>query len=71
LQRYFLFKVNTVYDNDTSSYLGICGPFDKKNSEINEDAARVQVFYDEGYNPASVEKFFQQFINPESEKTVD
>jgi hypothetical protein len=69
LQRYFLFKVNTVYDGDAFSYLGICGPFEnKKNTEINEDAVRVEVFYDEEYNPASIEKFFQQFINPEPEK---
>jgi uncharacterized protein YbaP (TraB family) len=63
LQRYYLFKLNTVYEDETTSHLAICGPFDlnKKNVGMNEDID-VHVFYDEEYNPEATEKLFQQFF---------
>ena len=68
-KRYYLFKLNSVYDTETSSHLAICGPFDmdKKKFEINDDNLQVNVFYDEEYNPESTERLFQQFLNPPSE----
>jgi hypothetical protein len=68
LQRYFLFKVNSVYEDETTSHLAICGPFNMnaKNVDVNENELQVNVFYDEEYDSSSTEKLFQEFIKPPS-----
>jgi uncharacterized protein YbaP (TraB family) len=72
-QRYYFFKVSMVFENETFSYPGICGPFDinKKSEIINENAIDLDITYDEEYSAASAEKLFQKFTRPEPEKTAD
>lgn len=56
--------VQTTYEEETASYLAICGPFDvnKLNPELIKDKDGVLVFYDEKYEAANNNRLFKKFI---------
>ena len=63
-QRYFLFKMQTTYEEETTSYLAVCGPFEfnKLNPELIKDKEGIKVFYNEKYEAANNNKLFKKFI---------
>lgn len=61
--RYFLFKATINNDSSKETHLAICGPFDFDKSKvlINSDDEKEEIFYDEPYDPASIDKLFKTY----------
>ena len=62
--RYFLFKATIDNGDSKETHLAICGPFDFDKSKvlINGDDEKEEIFYDEPYNPASIDKLFKTYL---------
>ena len=62
--RYFLFKATIDNGDSKETHLAICGPFDFDKSKvlINSDDEKEEMFYDEPYNPASIDKLFKTYL---------
>jgi uncharacterized protein YbaP (TraB family) len=73
LKRYYLFKVNLSYGEEKISHLGICGPFDadKNKVEANDDELQVNIFYDDKFSSATVEKLFREYMKNETEGAAE
>ncbi len=62
--RYYLFKMTTVYDEETTSNLAVCGPFDmnKSKPEVKKEYGDMKIFYEEKFDPKTTNKLFENYI---------
>ncbi|MEP7163967.1 MAG: TraB/GumN family protein [Ferruginibacter sp.] len=69
--RYYIFKYTSVYEEETNSYLAICGPFDmnKEKPELKNETDGIKVFFDEAYEAKKVDSNFDLFMK-EKENNV-
>lgn len=67
-KRYFLYKLNVKEEDKRVAYLAVCGAFDlnRNNIDVSEYDLQVNVFYDETYNPSSIEKLFREFLKSQT-----
>jgi uncharacterized protein YbaP (TraB family) len=70
VSRYYFYKVMVKYDGEITIYPAVCGAFDtnKLIPLIKNDEYNVEIFYDEKFSAATVNKLFDRYIKSLREK---
>lgn len=69
MSRYLLFKYTSVYEDETNTYLAICGPFDinTEKPELKDESDGIKIFFDEPYASKQTDAMFEKFIKEKNE----
>ncbi len=62
--RYYIFKMTAAYDEEATSYLSVCGPFDMNKTipTVTTTYGDIKIFYDEKFDPKNTNALFDAYI---------